>query len=117
MMALVGIGGSIGALFRFLVSKWIPRESNSSFPFATWIVNLSGSIILGVLAGLYISNQSPQWVWHMFGIGFCGAFTTFSTFSMEMMELLKAKRFKTVSIYLFSSILLGLIGAAIGLYI
>lgn len=117
MIWLVGLGGSLGAAFRFWVSQIINNRSSSPFPLATWIVNITGSFILGVLANLHMDHLIHEYVWFLFGIGFCGAFTTFSTFGYEITTLIHQKKTKLGIIYVSSSIVLGICSAFIGLTI
>lgn len=91
MLFLVGIGGMLGALSRFLLSTWITSKASSRFPFATWIINISGSFCLGILAAYHLKNTIPEWTWLLLGTGFLGAFTTFSTFAYETILLLKKR--------------------------
>lgn len=114
MIWLIGLGGSLGAGMRFLLGIWCKKKMPSAFPFPTWIVNISGSFILGILANLYLSGQIEITTWYLFGIGFCGAYTTFSTFSIEMVGFLLENRFYHAFLYAISSILLGIIASYLG---
>lgn len=80
----------------------------------TWIVNIAGSFLLGVLASLYWSEEIPEWAWMLFGIGFCGAFTTFSTFSVETLKMLRKKAYKSAVLYVVTSVILGITVATVG---
>lgn len=119
MIWLLGIGGSIGAVVRYLFGQWMTnRFSNKlTFPFNTWIINLSGSLLLGLLANMYVEKEINDWIWYFFGIGFCGAYTTFSTFGMEVITLLQAKNLRLAVSYIVTSIILGLLFAAIGYFL
>lgn len=81
--ALIGIGGSIGAVARYLVSLALAR---TSFPFATLLVNVMGSFILGIAVFRPVGGDTAMIV----GVGFCGAFTTFSSFSFQTAERWRA---------------------------
>lgn len=84
---LVGAGGFLGAVARFLLSTFIARRTEHSFPWATLIINVSGSFLLGLTATLLVSRVLPP-VWrYTFAIGFLGAYTTFSTFEFETAQL------------------------------
>ena len=89
-LIIIGFGGFVGAILRYLVSGWIQNLSNSQFPFGTLTVNSIGCFIIGFLAGIFqhaiISPELRMFI----TIGFLGAFTTFSTFSYETMMLLKS---------------------------
>lgn len=115
MIWLIGIGGSCGAAARYLLSRFINNKSSdiSFFPFSTFIINISGSFILGLLANFYLTQQISDEVWFLMGIGFCGAFTTFSTFGHEAISLIIVKKVKVAFLYVLTSILLGVLSALI----
>lgn len=113
-MLFVGIGGVFGAISRFLLGKWITSKTSVVFPFGTWIINISGSFVLGLLAVLHLGNVIPVWSWLLFGTGFLGAYTTFSTFGYETIQMLQKKDTKRALIYVLSSMILGILFASIG---
>lgn len=113
-MLLVGIGGILGAIVRFLLGKWITNKTSVVFPFGTWIINITGSFLLGILAVFHLNHAIPDWLWFFFGIGFLGAYTTFSTFGVETMQLLQKKDLQNAVIYVTTSVILGIIFAWIG---
>lgn len=84
---LVGAGGFFGAVARFLLSTVIARRLEHPFPWATFVINVSGSFVLGLTATLLVNRILPP-VWrYTFAIGFLGAYTTFSTFEYETAQL------------------------------
>ena len=86
---LVALGGSIGAVLRYLLSIFMIQVFGSSFPFGTLLVNLLGSFLMGVVYALgQLSHISPE-IKALIGIGLLGALTTFSTFSNETLLLLQ----------------------------
>lgn len=86
-LALVGLGGLVGAILRFLV---VELTASEKFPVGTLAVNLIGSFILGALLFTYIFTNSDYSHWRAFlGIGLLGAFTTMSTFSGDTLKLLE----------------------------
>lgn len=106
-MLLVALGGGLGAITRSLLSKlWNTGEAR--FPLGTWIANLSGSLFLALLVALVKESILSEKVWLFWGIGFCGAYTTFSTFGKETLTLLQAGKRFVAAIYVTSSILLSL---------
>jgi len=111
MIWLIGLGGSLGAAVRYLLGNIIKK---SGFPIVTWFINLTGSFLLGILAGLYQGDVIPDWLWLLVGVGFCGAYTTFSTFSYETLILINNGKVKTAGIYVIITIIFGLISANIG---
>ncbi len=114
MILLVGVGGMLGAVIRFLLGKWIAHKLAGRFPFGTWIINLSGSFVLGILSVFYADYVMPEWVWLFCGIGFLGAYTTFSTFGYETIQLLQQKDRKKAGVYVATSVILGVIFALLG---
>lgn len=91
LILLVGAGGFVGAIMRYLVSGWVQDLSRSlSFPYGTLTVNLAGCLLIGLLAGLseYRNVLGPE-TRALLLIGVLGGFTTFSSFSYETIELLR----------------------------
>jgi CrcB protein len=114
VIILIGIGGSIGAAARYLIGRYLHKKSPNSWMNGTWVVNIAGSFLLGVLASLYWSEEIPEWSWMLFGTGFCGAFTTFSTFSVEALKMLQKQDYKPAVLYVVSSVVLGIVAATAG---
>jgi fluoride exporter len=85
----VAIGGSTGALLRYLVSGWVYRFIPAMFPWGTLVVNLTGSLIIGLLWGMLEFGAISQNVRLFVFIGILGSFTTFATFSLESFNLLR----------------------------
>lgn len=113
-MLITGIGGIFGAIARYGLSLWISHKSTSIFPLATWIINMVGSLLLGIFATLYIHSELPSIIWQVVGVGFLGAFTTFSTFCYELVQLYERKHFKQILLYVCASVVLGICLAFIG---
>ncbi|GGQ12278.1 fluoride efflux transporter CrcB [Shewanella litoralis] len=86
---LVALGGSIGAVLRYLLSIFMIQLFGSSFPFGTLLVNIVGSFLMGVVYALgQLSHVSPE-IKALVGVGLLGALTTFSTFSNETLLLMQ----------------------------
>ncbi|MGE8077970.1 fluoride efflux transporter CrcB [Peribacillus loiseleuriae] len=119
MIWLIGLGGSLGATARFLLGSFITNKAQRvhPFPIGTWIINITGSFLLGVIAGLHQTNQISDWVWGFLGVGFCGAYTTFSTFGHETITLIQTNKIKLAIIYVITSVIIGGISALAGLVI
>lgn len=93
-MLIVGLGGFIGAIFRYALGGWVQDWSKSvGFPYGTLAVNLLGCLLIGWLSQLADSRNlfNPEFRLLVF-IGLLGAFTTFSTFGLETMTLLRDNR-------------------------
>jgi fluoride exporter len=86
---LVVVGGALGAPLRYLTDLFVQARHDSVLPWGTLIVNVAGSLLLGVLAGSAASGGVPEWVLTLGGTGFCGALTTFSTFGFETVRLME----------------------------
>ncbi|MFE9256042.1 fluoride efflux transporter CrcB [Streptomyces sp. NPDC006879] len=84
---LVALGGAVGAPLRYLVDRSVQTRHDSVFPWGTFTVNASGSLLLGVLTGAVAAGAVPSGVQLLLGTGLCGALTTYSTFSYETLRL------------------------------
>src|SRR3984957_16834567 len=89
VILFVAIGGLIGAPTRFLVDRLVADRVETEFPLGTFLINVSGSFVLGLLTGLELAGHMPVLVKAFVGTGFCGAYTTFSTWSFETVRLLE----------------------------
>ena len=103
---MVGIGGATGAMSRYLLVKAItPVLADGQYPLGTWVANISGSFLFGILF-IVISERFDMSDPLRFGllVGFLGAFTTFSSFSFETVRLLSTGHFITAFTYILSSV-------------
>lgn len=108
------LGGSIGTLARFGISRWMLERFGPDFPWGTLTVNLAGSFLLGLfLSTMDRAEVSPE-VRLLWTVGFCGAFTTFSTFSLETVGLMQAGAWGRAAAYALGSVALGLAAVWIG---
>ena len=82
---LVGVGGFLGANARFLLARWLVLVVDTRFPLGTFVINVSGAFVLGVIGTLVVQRVVPNSdeLRLAVGVGFLGAFTTFSTFGFE----------------------------------
>lgn len=119
MIWVIGIGGSLGAAARFIAGNLICKGTQKvhPFPMGTWIINITGSFLLGFITQLHLSNHISELLWLFGGVGFCGAFTTFSTFGNEAITLIQSNKIRLATIYVVTSIIVGVISAMIGFYI
>jgi CrcB protein len=84
--------GASGAVSRFVLDALIKKRWRSPFPLATVLINVSGSLLLGVLAGIVVFHGQPSAWQTIVGTGFCGGYTTFSTASFETVRLVQQGR-------------------------
>lgn len=108
-IAAIGVAGALGALLRHAIATNI---ATSGFPWSTLLVNLAGSLVLGVVLG-----HAPAWsatATLAVTVGFLGAFTTFSTFAFEATSLVRDQRPLTAAAYVGASVVLGLLAAGAG---
>jgi CrcB protein len=112
---LVGIGGFIGSIARYYVSKLNLQYDLFSIPVGTLTVNVLGSFIIGILTGISAKSELLSAEWRLFlMVGLCGGFTTFSSFTNENLMLMHNGQFLTVLIYTSVSIILGFIAVYLG---
>ena len=115
---LIGIGGFLGANARYLVAGWITERLGGAFPYGTFIINVSGSFILGFFLEIISDHLFAHPYWRLFfAIGFLGAYTTFSTFSFESLALLQEGSYFLASANIVGSVMLGLIAVLAGMII
>jgi CrcB protein len=112
---LVGLGASLGAVARYVIDQAVTRNRASAFPAGTWIINITGSFILGLITGLAAHHGLPTDVVTVVGTGVCGGYTTFSTFSYETLRLTEDGAGLVAIGNIAGSIAAGLAAAALGL--
>lgn len=108
---LVGIGGALGAVCRYVLSVVIKRIITVEFPVSTFVINLVGSFLLGLLLSLHMGSSYEL----LLGTGFMGGFTTFSTFQVENVTLYRNKQYKTLFLYAGSTCFFCILSAILGL--
>ncbi len=111
------LGGGVGANARYWLGVLIRTYQTAAFPWATFAINVSGSVVLGFAAALFLKHpDESRRVWYLLlGTGFCGGFTTFSTFSLETLELMQEERWATAAAYVFGSVAAGVFGVWLAL--
>jgi CrcB protein len=114
---LVGLGGFIGANARFIVARWVGNLIDARFPLGTFLINVSGSFLLGLLGAVVVQRVVPHGdaLRLALGVGFLGAFTTFSTFEFETHALFDDGAWLTAMTNIFLSLFAGLIAVRLGL--
>jgi CrcB protein len=115
-LLLVGLGGLIGSVARYLVAVLFAGQFSSSFPFATLTVNIVGCFLIGILFALSDRGNilSPEWR-VLLSTGFCGGFTTFSTFSYESIKLMQDGEFLYLGLNVVLSVAFGFAATYLGI--
>lgn len=112
---LVGTGGFIGSVFRFLITRFAAFQWDATFPYGTFLVNITGCLIIGIIYGAALKQISSAEMRLLLATGFCGGFTTFSSFSFEFLVLLREGHQNLAFLYATGSMTLGLIAVWVGL--
>jgi len=116
-LLVIGLGGAIGTVFRYIVSGLDYKFSNGVFPFSTMVVNVSGSLIIGLLWGIVDRFAlSPNMRMFIF-IGILGGYTTFSTFSLETFNLMRDGEYHIALINIIVSVILSVGAVFLGYFI
>lgn len=117
-LLFVGTGGFLGSISRFMASRFIQNNFPTAFPIGTFLVNISGCLILGLIYGFSERGTLLNPGWKTFlTVGFCGGFTTFSTFANESLALLRDGDFFHFFIYSGLSVFLGIAATLLGVLI
>lgn len=114
---LVALAGGIGAAARFIIDSLIAARSRGAVPLGTLVINVSGSFLLGLLAGWATAAAAPPDVRLVLGTGLLGGFTTFSTASVELVRLVRDDRRWTALGLAAGMLVLSLAAAAAGLWL
>jgi CrcB protein len=109
-LAAAAFGGGVGSACRMAIGHYLGRPGG--FPWATFGINVLGSLLLGVL---YPFTKDRMHWYFLLGAGFCGGFTTFSTFSLETLALIEGERWLEAVLYGAGSVLAGVAGVWLGI--
>ena len=120
MSVILGVtaGGALGALSRYGVDTFVERRTDAVFPWATFLINVSGCLAVGFLiAAIVDRHRAPEWLRVGLVLGFCGGYTTFSTFAQEALDLLETGKGAVAFAAIAANVLLGLAAVFVGLRI
>ena len=114
-LLIIGFGGFLGTILRYVIGKALDEKMNASFPWGTFTVNIIGSFVIGFVYALAMRkagiNENLRW---FLGVGFCGGFTTFSAFAWENINLMDQRLIGTSLIYIVLSLIVGLLAIVVG---
>ncbi len=114
-IAALCLGGSLGTLARYGATVALNHRLGTAFPWATAIINVSGSFVIGLLAGLLATWHPASTPRLLLLVGFLGAYTTFSTFSLDAVTLGRDHQIIPMLAYQFGSVILGFLATVLGL--
>jgi CrcB protein len=115
---IVFLGAGIGGAMRHGINQLAPKLSTTTFPFGTMIINILGSLAMGLLVGYFATRLGTSQYWRLFlATGILGGFTTFSTFSLEAVLLSERGEMMGAAMYVLGSVALGIIALIAGLAI
>src|SRR5271156_5811514 len=112
---MVGLGGFLGAIARFWLGGYIGERMGTRFPYGTFVINISGSFVIGFIMTLLTENAhwSPNWR-YLVPVGFIGAYTTFSTFEYETLRSVQEGQWIVAMLNVVLSVILGFAGVWLG---
>jgi CrcB protein len=116
VLLLIAAGG-LGAVCRFVVDGVVRSRSGAAFPLGTLVINISGSLVLGLVTGLTVAQLLPDAVRLVVGTGFLGGYTTFSTASFETVRLVQERRLPAALLYGLGTLVATTAVAGLGLVI
>jgi fluoride exporter len=111
----IALAGALGAVSRFVVDGLLRQRWSTSFPWATLFINVSGSLLLGILTGIVLFRAGSHDLTLVLGTGFCGGYTTFSTASFETVRLVQRGSLSQAVANGLGTLVLTLAAGAIGL--
>jgi CrcB protein len=113
-LALVMLGAAVGAPSRWLLDRAVQSRHDSVFPWGTFTINVTGSLLLGLVLGATAVGPGSAALVALAGTGFCGGFTTFSTFGFETVRLLEEGSYLEATLNVVASLVAGLAAAYAG---
>jgi fluoride exporter len=115
-LLIVGAGGFIGSVMRYLVQLFVERDMSSTFPWGTFVANITGSFIIGVVFALAQKGNLLSAEWRLFlAVGICGGFTTFSAFAYNNLTMLREGVYGQFILNVGGSLIFGLLAVYLGM--
>jgi CrcB protein len=113
---VIAVGAALGANARYLVGLYVAERLGTAFPYGTFLINVSGSLVIGFFLTVISSRLALNPLWRLFfATGFLGGYTTFSSYTFEAATLWRAGAVLPAVGYLFGSVLLGMLGVCAGM--
>lgn len=109
------VAGAIGAPCRYLLDGFVQDHTSGAFPWGTFVINVTGSLLLGLITGAALYRAFPATPKIILGTGFCGAYTTFSTWTFESVRLLEEGAVREALLNAGVSLAVGVVAAGLGL--
>ena len=111
----IAVAGGVGAVCRFVLDGLLTSLSEADFPWPTVLINITGSLLLGLITGLTVSGLLPE-AWRLvLGTGFLGGYTTFSTASVDTVRLLRQRRWAAGMVHGLGTLVIAVGAAGFGL--
>ena len=115
---LVSLGGGLGAMLRHAINVAMPRFLGNGFPWSTLLINISGSLVMGLVAGWFAFRGDASQGWRLFlTTGILGGYTTFSAFSLDAALLYERGEIGLAAVYVAGSVALSIAGLFAGLWL
>jgi CrcB protein len=115
LIIFVSLAGSLGALSRYLLGRFMAEHVNAQFPLGTLVINVTGAFVIGLLFSLVGHHMLSMYLQTVLATGFLGGYTTFSTMSWEGVQLVRGGSTSLGFLYLGGTVVLGLFAAALGM--
>ncbi len=117
-LLIIGLGGFLGSVARYVTTKFVDEKLSPAFPYGTLTVNILGSFLLGIIYIIALRKAGLTENGRLFlGVGFCGGFTTFSAFALENFSLMQEKFVGTSLLYISVSIVGGILALVAGVWV